>query len=112
MRNELPALADLAAAALTVGVLFVARFAFALRRLRMGGEGPGGTIRNAWGVRTAGYFGDDREPERRHASRQLTIGFAFLAVALALYGWLVSASVLEPFLAQGGLACLGWEWSA
>ncbi|WP_062011472.1 hypothetical protein [Aureimonas sp. AU4] len=107
MWNELPALSDVAAASLAVGVLFLARFALALRRLRADSGLRGGGMRHAWGVRFAGSFGTEHEPERRHAARQLGIGLVFLSIAVALYGWLVSVSVLRPILAEGGLVALG-----
>lgn len=91
MSSELPALADVAAAALAVGLLFCARFALALRRLRSEAGDTGGSARNLWNVREAGRFGADREPERRHALRQGIMGLAFLAAALLVYGWLLFA---------------------
>lgn len=104
MPDALPSISDIAAAALAIGLLFLARFALALRRLRVEGRPYGGSVGDLWGSRRVDFFGAEREPERRHAVRQFGLGIVFLAVALALYGWLVSSSVLLPFLMQAHLA--------
>lgn len=104
MSNQLPALADVAAAALAVGLLFCLRFALALRRLRAQSGRTGGNVGNAWGTREATHFGVEREPERRHALRQLSVGSALLVVALLLYGWLVLKPASSAMPMHGSLA--------
>lgn len=100
---EIPAPTDILAAAFAVGILFLVRFALALRRIRMEpGSGwlPG---KQAWRdvTRPLGY-GPQLEPNRRHAARQLYLALFFLALAAILAVWLGGSTLFgwpAPFMA-------------
>ncbi|WP_136625043.1 hypothetical protein [Aureimonas flava] len=94
---ETPAPTDVLAAVLAVGILFLLRFALALRRMR---HELGAQRRDpvpAWrDVTRPMSFGAAMEPNRRHAVRQLVTGLFLLALAAVLGAWL------------GGAALFGW----
>ncbi len=90
--------ADILAASLAVGVLFVVRFALAMRRIRhdVGSAWSGGV--EAWrDVARPMAYGAAFEPNRRHALRQLVLGLFFVALSALLGIWL------------GGAAVFGWR---
>lgn len=91
MPIEFPPLSDIATAFVFVGALFLLRFILAVRRLR-GDSGQRGPFLAAMAqARIMGSFGDEHEPERRHALRQIYIGFVFLVLGFALLFWLLVA---------------------
>lgn len=91
---EMPAPVDILAAAASVGLLFLVRFALALRRIR--GEPSSGWRHGtqAWRAvtRPMGY-GAALEPNRRHAARQLYVGLFCLSLAAILGAWLAGAAL-------------------
>lgn len=91
---ELPPLPDIATAFVFVGALFVLRFVLALHRLRKeAGLAGGFSLADFARVRRPGAFGEDREPERRHAARQLLIGFGFFGFGVGLFAFLLATSL-------------------
>ncbi|WP_185982790.1 hypothetical protein [Aureimonas mangrovi] len=98
--SELPTVEDLALVAGVLGLLFLMRFALALRRMRVEAGEPVDILADARHVRLAGAFGEKREPERRHAARQLLLGLVFAFAGLAIAGGMLVADVLAPFFSR------------
>ncbi|WP_062202814.1 hypothetical protein [Aureimonas sp. AU12] len=102
---EIPAISDIASAAVLVGALFVVRYLVAMRRIWMTvGRPRGFVIADYWRATQVLAFGPEFEPDRRHAARQLYVGLAFLALGLVLFAWLLTLEVLGPFFVKGNLA--------
>ncbi|WP_279479848.1 hypothetical protein [Aureimonas sp. SK2] len=104
---DMPAPTDVLAAAFMVGVLFLVRFALALRRIR---SEPGATWQGgveAWrDVTRPQSYGAAQEPNRRHAARQLYLGLFFLALSAILGMWLAGAALFGwpvPFARSAAL---------
>lgn len=94
--SELPSFQDILLASLLVGVLFLLRFALTLRRLRSG-RAAVESVREAVRRSTTPLgYGEDAEPDRRHAVRQLSVGLFFLALGLLLGLWSIASPVLVP----------------
>ena len=87
---EIPPLSDIATGFVFVGALFLLRFVLAIRRLKMEVAETGSWQRSDFArVRRAGGYGEELEPERRHAARQFVIGALCLCVGLVLFVWLL-----------------------
>ena len=85
--SQLPSSDDILLASVLVGALFLVRFALTLRRLRAG-RASAEPIREAARRATVPLgFGEEAEPDRRHAVRQLTVGLFFLALGILLAVW-------------------------
>ena len=82
---EIPPPDTIAVAALAVGALFLLRYVLVLRRI-WNGSSHADSFRFSDFARalTPGAFGEDFEPERRYAKRQLVLGGSFLAIGLVL----------------------------
>lgn len=94
---DVPAPTDILAAAFAVGILFLARFALALRRIRGEPDARWQGGLEAWRDATRPMsYGASQEPNRRHAARQLYLGLFFLALSAIVAAWL------------GGAALFGW----
>lgn len=80
---ELPELPDLTLASALLGALFLLRFALGVRRLREGSASArfGEDVRRATRPHA---FGNEAEPDRRYAVRQLGLGLFFGLVACLL----------------------------
>lgn len=91
---EFPPLSDIATAFVFVGLLFFLRFILAVRRLRGESRQAEPFLAAMAHVRIAGSFGDEYEPERRHALRQIYIGVVFWVVGFALLFWILMAHLL------------------
>ena len=98
---EFPPLSDIAAAFVFVGALFLLRFILALGRLRGESGQTGPFLSEIARARSMGGFGDEHEPEPRHALRQIYIGLIFLALGLALFAWLLLAHLFGLALPIG-----------
>lgn len=93
---EPPALSDVFLASALVGLLFLVRFVLTMRRHGTAVAPAGETLRERLRrAVTPGGFGAEREPERRHASRQLVTGSFFLAVGVILGVWLAATGGLR-----------------
>ncbi|KTQ95192.1 hypothetical protein NS226_13550 [Aureimonas ureilytica] len=92
---KFPPLADIATAFVFVGLLFFLRFILAVRRLRGESRQAEPFLAAMAHVRIAGSFGDEYEPERRHALRQIYIGVVFWVVGFALLFWILMAHLFE-----------------
>lgn len=86
---EFPPLSDIATGFVFVGALFLLRFILALRRLRGESGQTGPFLSEMSRARSMGGFGEEHEPERRHAVRQVYIGLIFLTLGLALFARLL-----------------------
>ncbi|WP_062117074.1 hypothetical protein [Aureimonas sp. AU40] len=105
MPTDLPPLTDIVSAFVFAGALFVLRFQLALHRLRReSGMRTGFDLADFARVRRQGTFGEAHEPERRHAARQLYVGFAFLVIGLGLFAWHLAQPLWSPAMPGPGLA--------
>ena len=89
---EMPPLTSIAPAATLVGLLFLLRYFFAMRRIwKAAGHRPSFQFGDYFRATKRGAFGEDLEPERRYAARQFWFGAVLLAIGLVVYGWLLVA---------------------
>ena len=91
---EFPPLDSIAVAAIAVGALFLLRYFLVMRRIWKGtGHVPSFQFGDYIRAMKPGAFGEDFEPERRYAKRQLVLGTTFLTIGLVLFAWLLATSV-------------------
>ena len=102
--TDVPAISDIASAAVLIGVLFVVRYVVALRRIWINAGRPRDfAFTDYRRAMQADAFGSELEPDRRHAARQLYVGLIFLGLGLVLFAGLLTADVLGPFFVKGRL---------
>lgn len=87
---EIPPIDSIAVAAIAVGALFLLRYFLVMRRFWKGtGHVPSFQFGDYFRAMKPGAFGEDLEPERRYAKRQLILGALFLVIGLPLLAWLL-----------------------
>ena len=97
---EVPPLDSIAAAAIAVGTLFLLRYFLVMRRILKGtGHVPSFQFKDYFRAMKPGAFGNDFEPERRYAKRQLVLCAVFVTIGLLLLAWLLATGT--PIRLQG-----------
>lgn len=97
---EIPPLDQIAFAAVAVGALFLLRYVLVIRRIREGlAHVTGFRSYDCFRAMKPGTFGEEYEPERRYAKRQLILGMLLLAVGLVMFAWLLATGAPIRLLA-------------
>lgn len=94
----MPPLDTVAAATLAVGTLFLLRYFLAMRRIwKEAGHRPSFQFGDYFRAMKREAFGQELEPERRYAARQLIFGLVFVTTGLLLFAWLLASGAPVRF---------------